>query len=174
MIAAITSDQIWAFRFLFSIFALLVLPFASLFLSAKLRRRLGIQKVIWSLVVLIVVIPAGLALVTPALLKSPYLRFVEKDQKYYSQVARACDAILAQHPLGTNEFIGMPGSDSSVPGIIRDLHPSAITISSNRVHVMVGVREFGMSWEAQDGDTNSWTLNVYAEGPERVLYVEKR
>lgn len=122
-------------------------------------------------------IPAAVCLVAVLalwLLKSPYLRFVDKDQKYYFRVARACDSILDQHPLGTNEFVRLPGDDASVPSIIRDLHPSAITISSNRVHVMVGVRDFGMSWEAQNGDTNSWTLNVYTEGPEKALYVEKR
>ena len=106
--------------------------------------------------------------------KSPYLRFVEKGQTHYSQVARACDLIREQHPLGTNEFIRLSGGEVSVPSIIRDLHPSAITISANRVHVMVGVREFGMSWEAQDGDTNLWTLNVYPEWQGKALYVEKR
>ena len=39
---------------------------------------------------------------------------------------------------------------------------------------MVGVRDVGMSWEALDGDTNSWVLNVYPEGPGKALYVEKR
>ena len=106
--------------------------------------------------------------------KSPYIRFVEKDQTYYSQVARACDLILEQHPLGTNEFIRLPDGDASVPSIIRDLHPSEVTISSNRVHVIVGVREFGMSWEAQEGDTNSWVLNVYPEGQGKALYEKRR
>ena len=173
MIAAITSDEIWAFRFLFSIFALFMLPLASLFLSARLRGRLGLQKVIWSLLVLIVVIPAGLALVAPALLKSPYLRFIDQDQKYYSEVARACDLMLKQHPLGTNESVYVDGRDTSVPSAIRHLRPSGITISTNRVHVMVGVRDFGMSWEAQEGGTNSWALNVYPE-PGKVLYVETK
>jgi len=107
-------------------------------------------------------------------LKSPYLRFIEKDQKYYSDVARACDLMLQRHPLGTNEVIQLPIRDVSVPSVIHDLHPSAITLSSNRVHVMVGVRDVGMSWEALDGDTNSWVLNVYPEGPGKALYVEKR
>jgi hypothetical protein len=115
-----------------------------------------------------------LAVVGLWLLKSPYLRFVEEDQKYYSQVARACDLIREQHPLGTNEFVRLSGGDASVPSIIRDLRPSAITIASNRVHVMAGVRDFGMSWEAQEGDTNLWALNVYPAWQGKALYVEKR
>ena len=107
-------------------------------------------------------------------LKSPYLRFVGKDQKYFSQIARACDLVRAQHPLGTNEIVRLPGSDVSVPRLIRDLHPSVLTISSIRVHVMVGVREFAMSWEALDGDTNLWALNVYPEWQGKALYVEKK
>ena len=119
--------------------------------------------------------------------KSPYLRFLDRDQNYYAEVAHACDLILQQHPLGTNAtiipisgtsetfaFVHVPGSDPSLPKVIRDLHPSKITISSNRVHVIAGVRDFGISWEPQEGGTNSWALNVYPEGPQSVVYVESR
>ena len=107
-------------------------------------------------------------------LKSPYLQFVERDAAYFSQVAGACDDLRAQHPLGTNEFIKLESGDSAIPRLIQDLHPSAIIITSNCVHIRVGVRDFGVNWEAQDGGTNLWALNVYAEGPGRTLYVEQK
>ena len=115
-----------------------------------------------------------LVVVAPRYLKSPYFRFVDKDQMYYAKVARACDLMLEQNPLGTNEVVHLESSNVSVPSIIRSLRPSRITISRDRVHVIVGVRDFGMSWEAQDGDRRSWALKVYPEGPERVLYSETK
>jgi len=82
--------------------------------------------------------------------------------------------MLEQHPLGTNEYIRIDGRDASVPKVLRDLDPESITISPNRVHVMVGVRAFGMSWEAQEEDTNSWVLNVAPPWQGKALYVEKK
>ena len=100
----------------------------------------------------------------------------DKDQRYYFEFARACDSVLALYPLGTNEFIRIQGKDASVPRIIRNLHPSRITISSNRVHIMVGVTRpgFGISWEPDETKTNCWSINTFAEGLHRVAYVETR
>src|SRR6266849_492021 len=47
--------------------------------------------------------------------RSPYIRFMGKDQQYYSDLAHACDRVLAQHPLGTNAVIRISGGDASVP-----------------------------------------------------------
>jgi len=187
MIAVPTSDRIMAFRFLFGIFAILMLPFASVLLSANFRSRLGTRRVIPSLIVLLVLLPAILALVTPELIKSSYIRFMEKDQKYYAKFASACDLILQQHPLGTNAtlvpvagsdapyvFIRIPGNDPSVPEIIRAWHPSQLTVSSNCVGILVGVRDFDISWRLQEGDTNSWALSVSGEGAGGVVYAENR
>lgn len=124
--------------------------------------------------------------------KSDYLRFMEdRDQRYYSELARACDLVLKQHPLGTNAttvpvvgadtpyvFIRLPGHDPSLPQIIRDLRPkpSHITISSNRVHIMAGVSRpgFGIEWEQDELRTNVWVLRTIAEGLVRVAYEERR
>ena len=106
--------------------------------------------------------------------RSPYIRFMDKSPQYYSDLAHACDSVLAQHPLRTNDLFKVLGSDSSVPSIIRHLHPSGITVSSNRVYIMVGVRDFGISWQLQDGRTNTWAMDTFAEGLEKVVYVETR
>jgi hypothetical protein len=173
MIAALASDRVTAYSFLFATFAILVLPFASVFLSAKLRARLGVRRVVVSLVALLVVVPAALAVIVPKLIESPFIRFMERDERYYGSLANACDAVLAEHPLGTNQPLRIAGSDVSLPEIIRDLRPSSVTVSSNRVHIMAGVRLFGVSWEPQeDGKTNVWSLIVYPEGPQSVVYVK--
>jgi len=108
--------------------------------------------------------------------KSPYLRFMGKSPQYYSEFARACDSMLAQHPNAANQFIEIPSADPSVPKIIRNLRPNRITISSNRVHLIVGVGRlgYGISWEPQDGQTNSWAINTFAESLHRVAYFEAR
>ena len=84
--------------------------------------------------------------------RSSYLRFMHKSQQYYSELAHGCDAVLAAHPLGTNEFIRIPGTDTSLPKIVRDLRPSRVTISSNRVHLMIGQGRggFGVAWEEDE------------------------
>jgi hypothetical protein len=115
-------------------------------------------------------------------LRSPYFRFLGKDQGYYSRLADACDLLIREHPLGTNAtvvpivgttnewevFIRISGRDPSLPKIIRDLNPSQIVVSTNRIYVMVGVREFGLSWEPQNGHTNYWAMYVYGDDQKEV------
>ncbi|MGC3958682.1 MAG: hypothetical protein QM813_12310 [Verrucomicrobiota bacterium] len=111
------------------------------------------------------------------LLKSDYLRFMEdKNQRYYSEFARACDSVLAQHPLGTNTFICITGADPSLPKIIRDLESSRVTISSNSVHLMVGAGRggFGILWAQNEAQTNVWTISTFAESMQKVAYTETR
>jgi hypothetical protein len=120
-----------------------------------------------------------IVVVTLRALKSDYLRFMEdKDQQYYSEFARACDSMLSQHPVGTNESIRISGDDLSLPKIVRDLQPkpSRVTISSNRVHIMAGVSRpgFGIEWQQDEMRTNVWVLRTAAEGLIRVAYEERR
>ena len=122
-----------------------------------------------------------------SLLTSDYLHFMGKDRQYYSDLARACDLVLERHPLGTNAtsvpvvgsdvpyvFIRIPGDDPLLPQVIRDLDPEHVTVSSNRVHIVVGVGRgaFGIAWEPRDGP--HWGIVTYAESLERVAYVEAR
>ena len=122
-----------------------------------------------------------------SLLTSDYLRFMGRDQRYYSDLARACDLVLERHPLGSNAtsvpvdgsdvpyvFIRIPRNDPSLPKVIRDLAPEQVIVSSNRVHIVVGVGRgaFGITWEPRDGP--HWGIFTYAEGLERVAYVETR
>jgi len=184
MIAIITStpsNLIGAFQLTFSIFALLMLPFASPFLSAKFRARLGRRKVVTYLVFMIAVIPAGLSVLTPVLLnvvlKPKQFRFVENnDQKYFADLARACDVVKMQNPLGTNDFVLIGGTNASLPKIIRDLKPSRITVASNHTHITVGNSRmgFGISWKLDETKTNCWTMSANGEGGSQVVYSEAR
>ena len=116
---------------------------------------------------------------------SRYRRFMSKDNAYYFQVARACDAILQQHPIGSSglqPYSGLPGSFSlsaqaaSLPAPIRALHPDTIILSTNRVYVGFGVGRlaWGIIWEQDEDRTNSWTLDTNADGLQKRVYAEYR
>jgi hypothetical protein len=179
------SDRMMPYRFLFCLCAILMLPFASFFLSARLRSRIGARWVVMSLITLLIIIPAGLAVVLPDFLESPYLRFMDEKPQYYEKIARACDLMLQQHPLGTNAtvvsvlgskspliYLRLPTEDPSIPKIIRDLGPSQIELRPKAVFVMVGIRDYSFSWALQDGRTNVWALTVGGDGPSGIVYAE--
>jgi hypothetical protein len=116
---------------------------------------------------------------------SKYHRFMAKDRTYYFEVARGCDAILKQHPVGSDGLkprLGLPGSfilsaqDASLPLTIRALQPDTIILSSNHVYVGFGVGRlaWGIIWQQDDSRTNSWTLSTNADGLEKRLYAEAR
>jgi len=109
----------------------------------------------------------------------PVLQFMHHDQQYFRDLAQACDSLLQQNPLGTNAYIRLSGDDPSLPSIIHNLRYGVdrVTISSNRVHIVVPApyHGFGLAWEPQDeSDTNVWTLVTACESHERVAYVQHR
>ena len=70
----------------------------------------------------------------PAGPASRYRRFMGKDTAYYAQVARACDAVLQEHPIGSSglqPYAGLPGSFSLsvTPGKSSDSEADVNTIS---------------------------------------------
>jgi hypothetical protein len=133
-------------------------------------------------ILIVVVVLGGLFLLLYSL-QSRYLRFVGKDSAYFRQFAEACDLLLQQHPVGTNDWVylsgGLPpensiqlsGRDPSVPKVIRALDPERIIISSNRVWIGVGVGRggFGIIWE-QDRPPDGWGLHTSGEGLEKTHY----
>ena len=120
------------------------------------------------------ILAGGFLLMLMLPFRSSYLRFMNKSHEYYSELARACESVLLAHPLGTNEFIRIQARDSSVPRIIQNLHPERVTVSPNRVHILVGVGRggFGIAWEPQDA--RHWRITTYAESLERVAAVGTR
>ena len=116
---------------------------------------------------------------------SRYRRFMSKDTAYYAQVARACDEVLQEHPIGSGglqPYAGLPGSFSlsaraaPLPEPIRALHPDTIILSTNRVYVGFGVGRlaWGIIWEQDEDRTNSWTLDTNADGLQKRVYAESR
>ncbi len=120
---------------------------------------------------------------------SPYLRFTHKGIGYYSEVAHACDSVLQQHQVSSNDTVtlnsGMvlpytqklSGSDASLPKIIGALHPSEILVSSNRVFIEIPPERMGgfaVIWERDEMRTNYWALQSNGDGLVKTVYEESR
>jgi hypothetical protein len=114
---------------------------------------------------------------------SVYLGFKHKSTKYHAEFAEACDAVLAQHPLGTNKDMELSVSDPSLPNIITDLHPVLIRVYPNKVAILVNESHIdGLAviweplWEPQnESQTNTWTLSINGgDDPGDTVYVTNR
>lgn len=137
----------------------------------------------------------GLFYVSPIGPASPYRRFHNHEPSYYSGLARACDAVLRQHPdfvrhtaATTNSIIWMDANntawdqtrvtsnDSSLPDVVRALHPNEILLAPHRVFMGFGVGRIGWAviWEQDDTQTNRWRLQSNRDGLVKTVYEERR
>jgi hypothetical protein len=119
-----------------------------------------------------------------------YSEFMKRDQKYYAQVAAACDTFLSKHPGGATPSVLIPddnpGDDFMSP-ILRDLNSGRIETSSNflgetnsvsRMLIMVGVSwgklakgGFEIIWANSREDSSLWNLTTHTEGlPDKVMF----
>jgi hypothetical protein len=118
-------------------------------------------------------------------LSSPHLRFRHKSAGYYSEVAHACDSVLQQHPVGSNDSVvfnsgmtlpytkALSVSDGTLPKIISALHPDMILISTNRVWIEIPPERMGgfvITWEPDDMRTNHWALQSGGDGLVTTVY----
>jgi hypothetical protein len=118
-------------------------------------------------------------LVLPMLGHPQHFAFRHRSRGYYADFTRACDSLLAQHPVGTNKFVEIPVNDLSIPSIIRQVHPFRIKLATNWVWILAwgeghadGV---GITWESQsEGQTNEWALLTTVESHTRTIYVATR
>jgi hypothetical protein len=134
-----------------------------------------------------VVLLSGLAFLAFALFSSRYLRFMHKDNTYYSAIAHACDSILLEHPVTSNDVVRfsshivvpfrmrISGNDSSLPNIIRQLHPDFVLIGSNYISLTIPPERmggFGVSWKQDEMRSNYWILESDGDGLVKTLYEE--
>ena len=104
-----------------------------------------------------------------------YARFRHKSDAYYSELTKAFDTMLAEHPIGTNRWIELSVTDPSLPKVVRDLQPLKIKVSPQRIWVLHGGSiEFGVAWEPDEQRTNVWTLITACESDVRVIYAAGR
>jgi hypothetical protein len=121
----------------------------------------------------------GLVLLLPVLSHPQHFVFRHRSASYYSDFTKACDSLLAQHPLGTNQFIEISVTDPSLPKIIRDVNPFKIKVAPDWVWIVAWgsghASGAGITWEPQYQIPNStWVLSTTVESHSRVVYVENR
>ncbi len=113
----------------------------------------------------------------PNLLNPQYFGLRHKSAKWYADYTAACDAVLAEHPLGTNKAIMISVTDPSLPKIITDLHPIKIQVSHQWFWMLLVADShagFGLTWDPKWDDTNIWVLHTTAESEDTVIYSARR
>jgi hypothetical protein len=122
---------------------------------------------------LIVIFVVGFLWILPMLLNRQYFGLRHKSVAYYTELTRACNFMIATHPLGTNESVKISVTDSSLPKVITDLRPIKINVTHQRFWMLLGSDShagFGLAWEPQWDNTNIWVLHTIAEGLDTVIY----
>ena len=134
-----------------------------------------------ALIVAVSVVVCGMVFVLGLLwllpLRSHFLRLQHKRVSYYTQLAAACDWVLALHPVSTNEIVSVSVTDPSLPGSIQDLHPLELRVSPHRVWMLLDSNSragIGLVWGPKSDDTNVWVLYEVAENYEVDLYSVSR
>jgi hypothetical protein len=135
------------------------------------KPRLWVPKVMVAFVLML----ACLGFVLLRLNERKYLRFKHQSAKGHADFALACDFLLTHHPLGTNKFIELSGTDPGLPVLVRNLHPEKIKLAANRLWILVdGSHDDGLVivWEPKaEGQTNIWHLIVgTGEGGTESVY----
>jgi hypothetical protein len=114
-----------------------------------------------------------------------YPNFTNCDQKYYEQVADACDLLLQTNQSNAGKQHRMTGDDPQLPPVLKDLHATEIDVDSNvevvgisnrvssvSIEIDMARMGWGINWgPAEIGDPNSaWELSAGNEGSIKVLY----
>jgi hypothetical protein len=103
-----------------------------------LKRIKCFRKPLTILAIAILASIIGLLLYFPTLAHPSFFAFHNKSPAYYKELSQACDLILLQHQLGTNLFIEVAVTDTSLPKIIRDLDPLEIRVQPLRAWILHG------------------------------------
>ena len=106
-----------------------------------------------------------------------YRKFVHHDRQYYSQLASACDSLLAHAPLiDPAEQRRFARETNSLPSIIRELHPYCIGVHTNVVLIRCeeGQLSCSITWRQSDSDTQLWILGAETEGSSCDVYSRRK
>jgi hypothetical protein len=105
-----------------------------------------------------------------------YQQFVSKSPRYYLQVADACDKLAAQASTDLASAHRLAGTDSSLPELVRDLHPDYVLIGTNGVGMRIGVGRgsYWIGWSSNPMDATLWELEASVEGSRRTVFSQRK
>lgn len=111
-----------------------------------------------------------------------YYGFMMHSQRYYAQIATACDYLIETTPHSATNTVGqwppgitaLRGDAKSLPPAVRHLHANKVLVETNGVIIAIGVSRLGYSivWERSPYDDTGkrWELATVAENLRRVVY----
>jgi hypothetical protein len=110
---------------------------------------------------------------------------MQEDRNYYTKIAQACDLILSEHPVTSNDVVRysshlispftkrIPGNDPSLPAIIVRLHPDLVLVKTNFVSIIIPPERmggFGIIWQQNESFPGVWQLQADADGELETVY----
>ncbi len=111
-----------------------------------------------------------------------YLKFVNQEQAYYTNLAVACNRLWTASQIQNIEKRKIPADSLELPKVIQDLHPSEVVVYSNiriqtnvinHVSIRIGISRngYGISWKQFDtgNGERTWELSAGNEGAGKEL-----
>ncbi len=120
--------------------------------------------------------------------------FIGRNQKYYEELANACNGILlippSQKDLHAKKVENYPnfkrwefrGDDRLLPPTIRNLHASSVSVESNskggnKIHSQVIIwyeRSYWIKWKQFEDGNGPWILSAGDEYRDIVVYTAQK
>lgn len=101
-----------------------------------------------------------------------YPSFINQDKSYYKTIADACEQLRAKTPFRLLHGQHISPNEAFVPAVVRDLRPSYLVLTTNRVYLMIGEGRgaYGIAWECAAAPPRSCELRAYGEDAEKLLF----
>jgi hypothetical protein len=103
-----------------------------------------------------------------------YLAFTQgRSETYYSNLARACDQLILTLQPGSTP-VRIRGDDPRLPPLLQEMRATQVEVSKSRVWLVMEVQRYGLAWEEDDYETNTWKLAAGGEAGPIPLYSRKK
>ncbi len=99
-----------------------------------------------------------------------YLRFNTQSQQYYSNIAAACDSLIADVKKRGGRQLVIPWDDPRVPTVLQDLKPEYLDIDAGRAYIMVGRGRSSYAIIWQQANASQWKLSTVVDNLQKDLY----
>ncbi len=87
-----------------------------------------------------------------------------RSQAYYSGYADACNRLIAEVAMRRTNETRLNGDDIRLPKLLQDMHSTYLTVSTNRVWLVVDIAAgYGVVWGQDDINSNLWKLTIRSE-----------
>jgi hypothetical protein len=134
-------------------------------------------KTITTLVAIVAVLALGLYLYCIYRLKlaNPpgYVAFtLYRSKKYYSELANACDDLIAKAQTNTSSDLLLRGDDPRLPVLLQNLKATSVDVTTNQVLIWFRIHgRYSVDWEPDYANSNAWVLTAHGEAEPPRLFI---